>query len=81
MAILEGADGGGRQVLFNLADGLPAAERYSYIFEGNSQELDHMLVSRALHGLGPRFEAVHLNCEFSGAPSDHDPLLARLRLR
>ena len=81
MAILEGAYGGGPQVLFNLADGLPAAERYSYIFEGNSQELDHMLVSRALHDLGPRFEVVHLNCEFSGAPSDHDPLLARLRLR
>ena len=81
MAILEGTCGGGPQVLFNLADGLPAAERYSYIFEGNSQELDHMLVSSALHDLGPRFEIVHLNCEFSGAPSDHDPLLARLRLR
>ena len=81
MAILEGTEGGGSQVLFNLADRLPAAERYSYIFEGNSQELDHMLVSRALHDLGPRFEVVHLNCEFSGAPSDHDPLLARLRLR
>ena len=81
MAILEGTYGGGPQVLFNLADGLPARERYSYIFEGNSQELDHMLVSRALLDLGPRFEVVHLNCEFSGAPSDHDPLVARLRLR
>ena len=81
MAVLEGTYGGGPHVLFNLADGLPAAERYSYIYEGNSQELDHMLVSRALRVLGPRFEVVHLNCEFSGAPSDHDPLLARLRLR
>ena len=81
MGILEGTRSGGPQVLFNLADGLPAAERYSYIFEGNSQELDHMLVSGALHGPGQRFEVVHLNCEFSGAPSDHDPLLARLRLR
>ena len=81
MAVLEGTYGGGPQALFNLADGLPAIERYSYIFEGNSQELDHILVSRALHDLGPRFEVVHLNCEFSGAPSDHDPLLARLRLR
>ena len=81
MAILDGTYGCGPQVLFNLAAGLPATERYSYIYEGNSQELDHMLVSRALHDLGPRFEVVHLNCEFSGAPSDHDPLLARLRLR
>ncbi len=81
MAILEGTYGGGPQLLFNLADGLPAAERYSYIYEGNSQELDHMLASRALLDLGRRFGVVHLNCEFSGAPSDHDPLVARLRLR
>ena len=29
-------------------DRLPKAERYTYVFEGNSQALDHMLVSEEL---------------------------------
>src|SRR6185503_13753182 len=39
-------EGGG--ALANLMDRLPKAERYSYVFEGNSQVLDQMLVSDKL---------------------------------
>lgn len=79
LSILEGTSNRS-QVLFNLDAKLPETEKYSYIFKGNSQKIDHILVSKALWDLKPQFDIVHLNCEFSDAPSDHDPLVACLRL-
>jgi predicted extracellular nuclease len=35
-------------VLTNLVDAVPAAERYSYSFDGNAQVLDHILVNHAM---------------------------------
>ena len=67
--------GGADPVLTNLAAALPGAEQYSYIFDGNSQQLDHILVSDALLG-SSQFDAVHVNAEFADQASDHDPLLA-----
>ena len=72
--ILEGGE------LFNLADLLPQEERYSYVFEGNSQVLDQILVSRALMAPRPEYDSVHTNAEFADQISDHDPQLARLRI-
>ena len=65
--------------MFDLALGLPPAERYSYIFEGASQDLDHVLVNAALRDIAS-LDIVHLNAEFPLAEraSDHDPLLLRL---
>ncbi|PWJ22149.1 endonuclease/exonuclease/phosphatase family protein [Jannaschia seohaensis] len=66
--------------LTNLTNILPENERYTFEFQGNSQSLDHILVSDALLG-GAQFEAVHVNAEFAETPgraSDHDPLLAQL---
>ncbi len=65
------------QVLTNLTFQLSEDERYSYNFEGNSQSLDHILVSDALRN-GALFDAVHVNSEFVDAASDHDPILASL---
>jgi len=68
--------------LTNLVDALPADERYSFIFQGNSQQLDHILVSDHL-AAGAQFDIVHTNSEFAEVPSrasDHDPLLASLQL-
>jgi len=69
--------------LFNLADELlPANERYTYNFQGNAQSLDHILATDALLDEGEAaLDIVHVNSEFSGAASDHDPLLARFDLR
>jgi predicted extracellular nuclease len=67
------------QSLVNLTETLPENERYSYIFEGNSQSLDHILVSPNLANRA-EFDAVHVNSEFAENASDHDPLLARLAL-
>jgi hypothetical protein len=70
----------GTPVLIGLAGLLlPPAERYSYNFQGNSQQLDHIFVSSALVA-GAQFQVVHLNAEFAGAVSDHDPVIASLHI-
>jgi uncharacterized protein len=74
--ILEGG------VLTTLMDTLPKPERYSYVFEGNSQVLDQILVSGNLLGNFPiEYDPVHVNSEFADQASDHDPQVARLDLR
>ncbi|GAB4371730.1 MAG: hypothetical protein Kow00121_13510 [Elainellaceae cyanobacterium] len=65
--------------LTNLTETLPENERYSYIFQGNSQSLDHILASSNLSEQA-EFDAVHVNSEFADQASDHDPLLARFTL-
>jgi uncharacterized protein len=71
--------GGISPVLTNLIETLPDNERYSYIFEGNSQTLDHILVSNNLAERA-ELDAVHINSEFFNQASDHDPLITRLNL-
>ena len=66
--------------LFTLWRTLPRAERYSYIFEGNSQPLEQILASPALVAAEPELDAVHINSEFSEQTSDHDPLVSRYEL-
>jgi predicted extracellular nuclease len=68
-------EGGG--ALRNLMDRLPKPERYSYVFEGNSQVLDQMLVSEKLDKRNTSYDVVHVNAEFSDQASDHDPSVAR----
>ncbi len=66
----------------NLTLQLDDDERYSFIFQGNSQALDHIMVSDNLAG-GAQFDAVHVNSEFAetdARASDHDPLVASLQL-
>ena len=54
-------------------------DRYSYVYLGSSQVLDHILVSRALAGEA-EVDPVHLNSDFPAADraSDHDPVLVKL---
>jgi predicted extracellular nuclease len=73
---------GSPATLYSLLPLVPAAERYSYNYEGNSQALDHIFVSRALVS-GTELDVLHLNTDFPALPgrtaSDHDPLVARFR--
>ena len=69
----------GRGRLTNLMETLPVFERYSYVFDGNSQVLDQILVSRNVAATRPEYDSVHVNAEFSDQASDHDPQVARLR--
>jgi len=66
--------------LFSLVRTLPQAERYTYVFEGNSQVLDQILVSRSLLSPKPEYDSVHVNAEFADQVSDHDPQVALLRV-
>jgi predicted extracellular nuclease len=64
-------------VLHPLMSTLPPAERYSYVFEGNSQSLDHIVVSNSLFASPFAYDPVHVNAEFFDQLSDHDPQVAR----
>jgi hypothetical protein len=68
-------------ILQDLVESLPANERYTYIFEGNSQVLDHTLMSPELmnHAV-PEYDIVHINSEFTTQLSDHEPAVARVNL-
>jgi predicted extracellular nuclease len=70
--------------LHSLVKDLPAGERYSYVFEGNSQVLDQILFSPNLVDEFPHgYDVVHVNSEFADAlqASDHEPSVARVDLR
>ena len=85
----------GRVLLWHAFDALPLSERYTYIFNGGSQTLDHLLLTP---GLTPDFGGMaiaHINADFpiaqpggtEGVPgdsavygsSDHDPLVLTVR--
>jgi hypothetical protein len=66
-------------VLTNLIERMPAAQRYTYIFDGNAEALDHILISRHLLP-DSEVDIVHVNAEFADQASDHDPTVARLYL-
>jgi predicted extracellular nuclease len=68
-------------VLVNLMDSLPKEERYSYVFEGNSQVLDQTLVSQSMAALPFTYDVVHVNSEFADQASDHEPQVARFAPR
>ncbi|MBB6449961.1 putative extracellular nuclease [Geomicrobium halophilum] len=66
--------------LTNMVTELPENERYTYIFEGNSQVLDHILVSNHLTE-NAEADIVNMNADFSeedGRVSDHDPVLTQI---
>ncbi|MHA2504459.1 MAG: endonuclease/exonuclease/phosphatase family protein, partial [Candidatus Kariarchaeaceae archaeon] len=70
--------------LIHVFERIPAEERYTYIFQGVSQTLDHILVNRSLDALISEVVVLHTN---SGYPissaddfspihkSDHDPVI------
>ncbi len=64
--------------LHNLIETLPVGERYTYVYDGNSQVLDHILVSKDLKEALVSFDILHLNSEFDYWQqfSDHDPAVA-----
>jgi predicted extracellular nuclease len=76
---LTALEGGGD--LHTLIESLPQGERYSYVFDGNAQTLDHIVVSENLFSHFPfEYDSVHVNAEFADQASDHDPQVARFRL-
>ncbi|NUL05909.1 endonuclease/exonuclease/phosphatase family protein [Streptomyces lunaelactis] len=67
-------DGG---ALYPAIKSLPRSERYSYVFQGNSQVLDQILTSPSIDDFA--YDSVHINAEFADQNSDHDPQVLRFR--
>jgi predicted extracellular nuclease len=67
-------DGG---ALYPAIKSLPRSERYSYVYQGNSQVLDQILTSPSIRDFS--YDSVHINAEFSDQNSDHDPQVLRFR--
>jgi uncharacterized protein len=77
VSILEGTPA----VLNDLMSTLSPDERYSYVFEGNSQTLDHTLFSNDLFDNRPfAYDVVHVNSEFADQASDHEPQVVGVTL-
>ena len=53
----------------NLVDGLPVEQRYSFIFEGTPQALDHILVNTIAQGRNTRFAIARSNADFPEFPA------------
>jgi len=77
LAILEGLGESPR--LTNLISTLD--EPYTFIYQGNAQVLDHMLLSEEALVRVEGFEIVHGNADDPDGASDHDPLVVRLSTR
>jgi predicted extracellular nuclease len=61
----------------NLTHGLPAPQRYTFVFEGTPQALDHVLVNDVARGLLQRYVVARANADFprhADAGLSTDPL-------
>lgn len=69
-------------IMTNMIEELPLEERHTYIYQGNSQVLDNLLVSNNLKEK-TIVDVVNINSEFTqkdGRVSDHDPVLVQVDL-
>lgn len=53
----------------NLIENVPADQRYSFIFEGTPQVLDHVLVNTVALSRNTRIAIAHMNADFPGDPA------------
>lgn len=78
-------DGGARFDNLTVTE-LTEAERYTYMFDGRSQAIDHVIVDQQL-GAVASYDVVHINTGYNNrggtnpALSDHDPALAQFDFR
>jgi predicted extracellular nuclease len=70
--------GSGDTRLTDLPRTLPEPEQYTYVYQGNSQVLDHILLSPQFMADTVEYDIVHVNAEFADQISDHDPQVVRI---
>ncbi|WP_342600206.1 endonuclease [Psychrobacillus sp. FSL H8-0483] len=66
----------------NMINKVETSDRYTYVFQGNSQVLDHILVSNNL-AAKTKIDILHVNADFTdmaGRASDHDPVMVQIDL-
>lgn len=67
--------------LASATERVPEGERYSYVFQGNAELIDHVLLSRSLRERMVDVRIAHANADYARAPSDHDPVAVRMNVR
>ncbi|WP_332645403.1 endonuclease [Lysinibacillus sp. 54212] len=70
-------------LMTNMINKVETSDRYTYLYQGNSQVLDHILVS---NNLAPKtiVDILHINADFTdmaGRASDHDPVMVQIDLK
>lgn len=68
------------RTLYNLItynDLIPFNQRYTTNHNGNSQALDYIFINKELAKFNPQPQILHINSNYMGRLSDHDPFLAR----
>lgn len=53
----------------NLTDGLPADQRYSFIFDGTPQAIDHFIINTVAHSFLQRYVVARNNSDFPEGPT------------
>ncbi len=71
------ADRSGPRILTDLIATLPRSQQYTYVYNGVSQVLDHILVTPRVGDVD--YQVVHINAEYSKQTSDHDPQVVDIR--
>ena len=69
--------------LYNMIHNVPSNERYTYTYQGNSQVLDHILVSENLKA-STVIDILNVNADFTeadGRASDHNPLMVQVEFK
>ena len=64
----------------NMINKLDESDRYTYLYQGNSQVLDHILVTNNLVEQ-TEIDILHINADFTdmaGRASDHDPVMVQI---
>ena len=70
-------------LMTNMINKVEAKDRYTYLYQGNSQVLDHILVSNNLVA-NTKIDILHINADFTdmaGRASDHDPVMVQIDLK
>lgn len=70
------------QLMTNMINKVEEKDRYTYLYQGNSQVLDHILVSNNLVK-NTEIDILHINADFTdmaGRASDHDPVMVQIDL-
>ena len=73
----------GGSLMDDLTGYIKPEERYTFIYNGNSQVLDHIFANTYFIKMAsPEIDIVHINSEYNNAEraSDHDPQVARFRI-
>ncbi|MCB0412540.1 MAG: hypothetical protein KDD22_08450, partial [Bdellovibrionales bacterium] len=64
------------QNLYTYRDLMAPEARYTYNHNGNSQAIDFVFADSHLLQKSPQVEVIHLNTDYMGRLSDHDPVVA-----